>query len=319
MAAENDGAEIPEASWPTYEAPSGIPREGSEAAQPPTPPVTPPVAATPPADGTPPAQPPAVPPAAPTGGASGQPPADSDVIPKYRLDEQRERFEAVIATQTAQIERLTALVERTMAGRGEPPAAPATPPAPPSPEDLKIRERLLSVFPELKLLDELKELAAKKQDLLGAASAVPAWRQAETAYYDRYAETTLNSIYDKLAVIGLGEGKTGKDFDDLAKGGLLNTFSQWVTRDPQRAARYEAQDPKVVDEFVAAYKASVYDPVRRDRNAELLTRAQTPPAIPQGGPATPPAPPAVPPALNLTDEDAVHAHAWATRDTVGTR
>lgn len=304
---EPDDNAAADATWPDYQVPAEVTPDG-------------PVAATPPADpATPPAQPAADPPAAPTGGAPGQPPGDDGAIPAYRLNETRERFEAIVTQQADQIRTLTSLVERLTAGQtptGTPPVG--EPAAPPSPQDLAIRERLLSVFPELKLLDELKEIAAKKADLLGAADAVPRWNRAETEHYDRYAETSMNTVYDKLAVLMIGDGKTGKDLDDLARGGLLNTFSQWVMRDPARAARFEAFDPKVIDEFVAAYKTSMIDPVRRDRNAALLTRAQNPPALPQGGPASAPSP-AAPNTLNLNDEDAVHAAAWAGRDAVGAR
>jgi hypothetical protein len=179
-----------------------------------------------------------------------------------------------------------------------------------------IRERLLAVFPELKLLDDLKELAAKKKELLGTTDAVGRYQSAETQYYDRYAERTLGTIFDKMAALQLGEGKTGADLNELAKSGVLSTFTKWVTADPSRAARYEAEDEKVVDEFWGAYKAAMFDTVRRDANAELLTRAQTPPAVPKGG-GSGPAAPAAPAKVTGLDEDEVHTRAWANRDSVG--
>jgi hypothetical protein len=174
----------------------------------------------------------------------------------------------------------------------------------------------MAVFPELKLLDELKVLAEKKDALLGTADAVGRYQTAETAYYDRYAERTIDSIYDRIAALTLGDGKKAADLDELAKGGVLTTFTRWVTKDPARAARFENEDPKIVDEFWTAYKAAVYDPVRRDSNAALLAAAAQPPALPVGGGGAPVA--SAPPAKTTgLDEDAVHAAAWARRDQVG--
>jgi hypothetical protein len=280
-------------SWPSYDVPSEVPRD-----QP---------AETPePAPGTPPGQP-----TGPTGGAAAAPAAtDGDVIPKYRLDEtiaQRDQYYALVERQQQQIDQLLARLGP------QPPAAEAPPP--PTPQDLQIRERLFQVFPELKLLDELKELAARKQDLLGAAQAVPQWRTAEAQYYDRYVERTIGAITDKLAQFTLGAGKTGKDVNPLVTDSLVGTFTKWIRNDPRRAARFEQEDPRLVEEFWHAYKAAHYDPIARDRNASLLERR--PPAVPVGGGGAPVA--GAPPRVDPTDEDAVHASAWAQRDSVSPR
>jgi hypothetical protein len=320
--AVNDNAEIPHDAWPTFAMPDGVARDGATADPPPPSSVTPPaVPATPPAaaDGQPPAQLAAAvpPPAAPSGGGTGQPPADGESIPRYRLDEQRQNFERIVQTQQAQIDRLGQMLERAMGRPAETPP-PAAPPEPPSPQDVAIRERLLKVIPELAMLDKLKPIIDRSDDLLGAANVVPHWMKAEETFYDRYAASAVDAVYEKVAKLIHGDDKTAEALDEFTRDGLLSTFTRWVTRDPQRAARFENQDPKVVDEFVSAYKASLYDPVRRDRNAALQQRVENPPAIPQGGGATPPAP-ATPQPLDLADEDAVHARAWANRDSVGAR
>lgn len=184
------------------------------------------------------------------------------------------------------------------------------------PRDVAVRERLFAVIPGLKRLDELLQLAEHKDRLIGTADAVNRFQTQETAYYDRYAERSINSIHDRIAALTLGEGKTGKDLSEIAKGGVLTTFTKWVTQDPARAARYENEDPKVVDEFWNAYKAAVFDPVRRESNAALLAAAAAPPTLPVGGGGAPVSTTPPQQATNL-DEDSVHAAAWARRDSVG--
>lgn len=305
------------AEWPTFDVPAEVPKPDAPpvAATPPpapgtpaTPPATPPVAATPPAQ-----------PTTPPGGAPATPPGPVDEnVPKYRLDADREKFESIINTLTQQNARLMDLVSRGAPGQ-PPPPTPETP-APLTPQDLIVRDRLYQVVPELKILQELvphlKVLAEKKDALLGTVDQGARMQNAEETYWDRYVERTLASIYDRIAVMQLGEGKTAKDLDDLAKTGVFGAFRGWVTKDKARADRYNSEDPKLIEEFWSAYKAAVYDPQRRDADAALLARAQTPPTLPIGGGGTPiaPAPPAP---VNNLDEDAVHKRAWATRDSVG--
>lgn len=304
--------------WPTFEVPASVPRDepapgpaagAPNAATPPAAPATPPAA---PAGGTPPAQPPAAAtPPAPTGGAPASP-EGGEVIPKHRLDEtiaERDRARAEGAAKDRQIAELTA---RLQAG-GTPPAAPPAPAAPTiSPEDQRVRERLLQVFPELKAVLEAQDLLARKDDLLGVVGDAGRWRQNEQAITDQFVQTSVDTVFDKVAAFTLGEGKSGKDLNPLVQQSVVAAFSRFVASDQVRAARYERHDLTLVDEFWTAYKAAVYDPVRRDANAQLLERAGNPPAVPQGGSTTPPVPPAPKPADN-NDEDAVHANAWARR------
>lgn len=308
--------------WPTFDVPADVPRDEPSA---PGPAAGDPNAATPPADpappaagGTPQAQPPATPPA-PTGGAPASP-EGGDVIPRHRLDEtiaDRDRYRTLVETQARQID---ALLQRLGTG-GTQPADPNAPPAPPpiSPEDQRVRERLLQVIPELAKLPDLLEILSKKDDLLGVVGDAGRWRENEQAITDQFVQTSVDSVFDKVAAFTLGEGKTAKDLNPLVQQSVVAAFSRWVASDQARAARYERHDLSLTDEFWTAYKAAVYDPVRRDANAQLLERAGHPPALPQGGTTTPPAPPGPKP-TDANDEDAVHASAWARRgEFAGTR
>lgn len=296
--------------WPSFDLPTEVTRDEPAATPAATVPAT---AATPAATPDPAAQPPAQP-STPAGGApAGTPSADGEFVPKYRLDADREKFEGIVATQAAQIAALTALVERTVGPRAEAPATPE--PAQPSAADLEIRERLLAVFPQLALLDKLQPLADRSDDLLGTVGTVQRISKDEQAYFDRYAQRTFDSIFDRIAALTLGEGKTGKDVSDFTKPGVVTTFTRWVTGDPQRAARYDREDPKLVDEFWGLYKAANYDAARRDAAVAQLQRGA--PAVPVGGGGAPVA--AAPPQPNPSglDEDAIHNRAWAARDSVG--
>lgn len=288
---EQDDPTPSEPAWPEYQVPAEVPSDSAEPA------------------GTPQAQP-----STPPGGAPATDPSTGDVIPKHRLDEtiaQRDRYFELASQQQQQIQQLLSRLNQ-----GPAPTPPA-PPEPPNPQDLAIRERLYQVFPELKMLEDLKELAAQKQNLLGAAQAVPQWRTAETQYYDRYVERVLGGIADKVATFTLGDGKTGKDLNELVADSLVGTFTKWVKNDPRRTARFEAEDSTLPDEFWAAYKAAHYDPITRDKRAALLQRAGNPPRVPVGGGGAPVA--GTPPKADVTDEDAVHASAWTQRDTVASR
>lgn len=289
--------------WPAFEVPADVTRDDSSAGN--EPPATPP--ATPPAaPATPPAQPPAAtPPATPTGGA---PAGGDETVPKYRLDE-------VIADRNADRAQIAALTEIVKRLQGNPPATPPADPAAPaplSPEDQKVRDRLLQVIPELALLGDLKDLAAKKGAVLGVVDDTERWRSNEQAITESYVDRSVGTVYDGIAALLLGEGKKGTDLNEFQKEGILASMARWVQADPKRAVRYDKHDDTVVAEFVTAYKASMIDPFRRDSNAALLERAGAPPAIPAGGSTTPLTPPA-PAAPNTVDEDAIHSAAWGRR------
>lgn len=293
---------------PSYEIPAGVPRDGDP--QPPVPPVQPPA--------TPPATPPAAPPA-PTGGAPAGQPGDEQ-IPRYRLDEvtqQRDHFRQLFERQQQQIDML---MQRIGQPAG-PPAAPQPEPPQLTPADIAIRDRLYSLVPGLNRLGDLLPLLEHRDAILGAAEAVPTWRSAENQYWDRYANDTVVSIGNEMAALVLGDGKTARDLDPETIAGIRAAFTTWITRDPQRAMRYEREDPSIPKEFWSHYKARHFDPIRRTQQAALL--AQEPPRVPQGGGGAPAAsvtPPATPPANNNgTDDDAIHGRAWGMRDTVAPR
>lgn len=309
--------------WPSYDVPTEVGHEDSAdpAGQPPA--STPASAATPPVapagvdGGQPPAQP--IP---PPGGAADSSDPNSASVPKYRLDEttaERDRLRSLIETSQAQIETLTALVRRFTAG-GVPPVDPNAPAAEPtiSPEDQAVRDRLLQVFPQLAVLDgpELKELLARRGEVLGVSEDAHRWRATEQAITDQFVESSIDKVFSSIAAHTLGEGKTAADLPDMVKDGALSAFARWVKADPKRAMRYERHDDTVVEEFWTSYKAAVYDPVKRDTNAQLLARAGSPPAVPRGG-SQPLASPPAPGTPNPHDEDGIHAAAWNLRDEVG--
>jgi hypothetical protein len=309
----DSGQDLPDFELPVEvtrdETQVGQPGDTAQNAQPPVAPA---------AGGT---QPPAT--AAP-GGAT-DPNGESATIPKYRFDEVSARANE----QAAQIANLTAILNRLTT---QPQAATPTtqPPAQPeselSPQDQAIRDRMLAIVPELALLAELKgvpiadlkELVGAKTNLLGITERVGTWASREEAEVNRYVDNSLASVYNKAAAFVLGEGKTGKDLNPMVRDNITNAMSRFVSSDPARAARFENQDPTVIDEFWTAYKAATYDPIKRDQRAAVLTRAGNPHAVPQGGTQPPPAPPSPKPS-DSADVDAIYGEAWNRRAEVGAR
>lgn len=306
---EGGGGGAAAVAEPTYEVPAGVPRESGDP-QPPTPPVQPPATPPAPGAGTPPA---------PTGGApAGQPPETQ--IPQYRLDEvsrQRDEYRVLVERQQQQIDFLMQRFGQPQAP--PPPAAPEPPQL--TPQDIAIRDRLYAIVPGLNRLAEMLPFLEHREAIMGAAEAVPTWRSAENQYWDRYANDTVVAIADEVAKLVVGDGKTARDLDPETVAGIRASFTAWVTRDPQRAMRYEREDPSIPKEFWGWYKAKHFDPIRRTQQAAALT--QEPPRVPQGGggaPAASQTPPAQRPANNNgDDEDAIHRSAWGMRDTVTPR
>lgn len=308
-----DPVEAPatQTDWPSFDLPAEVTRDEPAPAVAATDPATPPATdpATQPA--TDPAAQPTAQPTTPTGGPAG--PTAEESVPKYRLDDQRTQFEGVIAELRAQNERLTALVERSVGGQRSPAAEP--PPEPPDPQRAAIREKLFEAIPELAWLEKLRGVAERSDELFKSADTVKQITAAEAAHYDRYANRTFDTLFDKIAALTLGEGKTGKDVPDLVKPGVVSSWVRWVTTDKARSARYDAEDPKLVDEFWGLYKAATFDTARRDAAVATLQRGT--PAVPVGGGGHPVASAVPQPKPSNLDEDEIHNRAWAARDSVG--
>jgi hypothetical protein len=143
------------------------------------------------------------------------------------------------------------------------------------------------------------------------AQAAPAWEEQNQSYWQGVATRTLANVYDGVATMMLGQGKTGKDLDPEFVADLQEGFLKWCERDRtgQRIARYEGHDPQLVPEFLKAFGARYVDPVRRSAAVSVQQRGQATQGLPVSGAAGLPAA-SVPPAVNNSDEDAVHGRAW---------
>lgn len=279
-------------------------------------PETPPAAA---------ALPPAAPDTPPAVGATGttEPPAAAqpsagETVPKYRLDETigaRDREKALRETAEAEIVRLRAQLAAPPAQI--PPAAPA-PPAEPDPQIEAVKARLLEVFPELKHLKDLADLAGQKGNLLATTEAIARYEQAEQAFYDRHTESQLGSLHKLAAEHVIGTGKAAADLPEEVREVLTQRFAAWVAKDPARSARYNALDQSLVGEYWPIFRAAMFDPVRRAASVSDLAANDNRPALPVGGSQAMPVAPAPPkPPAASDDEDAIHGRAWQQLQAAG--
>jgi hypothetical protein len=317
---------IPETDWPTYEVPADVPRD-ADASPAPAAGTTPPPAATPapsptPAVGTPPAP-------APSGGAPATPSptgvpaaaAAEPVTANQGLEELRAQVTEQATINRTLIEQNTVLagqLRELLTRQNQPPPAPAPAPTPEpelSEQDRAVLDRLYKLIPGLK---DLPEFVAKKAALLGAAEAVPgvlsdreAAQRASDEYWAGYRDQQFTGAQDLVAKELLGDGKTAKDLDPLARHTVASALQNWVLSDPARAARYERQDQQLLGEFFAHYKAIMMAPLRRTENVAALAAAEAAPPIPRGGPSVTPSPVAPAAPTVPTDEDAIHGTSWA--------
>jgi hypothetical protein len=225
----------------------------------------------------------ATPVAPPTGvpaspAAPAQPPATGGVppgyVPSFRIRETRDQYEAKLAQvesqRNAEIERLTKQVQ----------ALTGVTPQNRSEEEV-IREQLFKVVPDL------KELIAMREQLAAIASQKDDFQQQTQHYWDTYNRTQMDRLYKAASA-----SFDGQPLSDSQKAYIKSSFVGWASSDPQLADRYQT-DPTLVDQFWKEFSSSFIDPVRRGATVTATGRAASnlPQDTPSGGLRTGGAPP----------------------------
>jgi len=224
--------------------------------------------------------------------------AAPDQIPRYRLDE----VTTALRSSQEREGQLMALLQRL----STPPAAPAPPAghAPPSAADAareRIRNQLFEVVPEFKKFLEIQD---KLPALLSAGEAIPRLQEDTTRYWANVADTTLASV-------GAALGKAlNTTIDPNSRIGRIvaQSFFEYVATDPRLVARYEAQDARLISEFLAAFEKDVFVPVRA--NAVAQKRQDLTRRLPVAGRTSAPPSQGVPKHNTDEDEDAVYKTGW---------
>jgi len=161
-------------------------------------------------------------------------------------------------------------------------------------EKQAVADAFFALFPQFQLFkdpavaDRLSKLLERSDEISHASDAV----------WDGLTRRTLDSIASKFA------DETGVDLADITdrdRRELAALFFQLAQDDPQGfQTRYEREDPKLVDEFLARLKTRYFDPIRR-REAAGFVRGQ--PRVPNTGSSRPVV--TTPPKIDYNDREAV--------------
>lgn len=233
-------------------------------------------------------------PAAPVAGAppasATARPADGGWVPPTREQwENAERARRTAITRAATTDRdLKAERARVAALAG------VTPVKPEDAQKAEVAEAFFQLFPQFAMFkdpaigERLAGLLAKSDELSTASDHV----------WDGLTRRTLDTLQSKFAEA------TGVDVSELTdrdRRELAALFFQMSQDDPEGfTKRYEREDPKLVDEFMARMDTRYFAPVRR-RAAAGIVRGQ--PRVPMSGPGRPVV--SAPPQIDFGDRDAV--------------
>jgi hypothetical protein len=243
------------------------------------------------AGGNPPTDPNAPAGAAP-GGDGQQPPADREGwIPRNRFDEvnsQYQRTREDNARLQAQIQERENLA-RTMLGQ------PAQ--AQEDPFTTRVREQLLQVFPQLKMLVDLAPHLEKLPQVL------PQHEAQQDAFYQQLGTQHMSALTSAAATL-YGVEK----LSDPQRSFLSQQFIGWLGNDQARQRRYMAGDTSVTADFMQEFQAVMLDPIRRSALTQQQNRAGLVGRLPSRGPATAPIPGSRPP--QITNEEDRHEAAF---------
>lgn len=291
--------------WPSYELPEGI--GGAAPAGPPTGDTTSGTPATPTGEGVPGSDSQVTAP----GTAEPQAPADDSSlsIPKYRFDEVNRGYQE-LAEQNRQllghIQQLTQVLNRQ------------TPPQQ-GPAPVQLDEREQRIVSELDRLlqhsptwQRLAPFLDKAEVLMQLADEIPAQRQSEAQHWQGVAHQWIANVLDAGAKAFLGPTARVDQLEPERADIIRRSFTSYVSRDPQRVARYESGDRTLVNDFIGWFRGWVAggtDPQARRTAAAQQSRAEAVKRLPTSGPAGQPVSSA-PPKVNNQDEEAVHSAGW---------
>ena len=223
------------------------------------------------------------------------PPAPPETIPRYRFDEVNNALRASQEREAT----IVKILERLSPAPAPPPVATA-----PSAQDAareRVRQQFLEVFPEWKQFLAIQD---KIPAILSTGEAIPRLQKETETYWSNVADATLSSVEEGLGKI---MGAPIAPNSRLAKM-VSQAFFEMIAVDPRLVARYEAQDPRLIGEFIQSFEKDVFGPIRAQ--AAAAKRLDTTRRLPVAGRTSSPPSSAVPKHNVDTDEDAPFRQAW---------
>lgn len=169
----------------------------------------------------------------------------------------------------------------------------------------RIRNGIFEAMPELKAL-----VGLNPEQISKALEAIPAFQRQHDTHWESLADRTMASVHQAVMPYVLGaDGKLDQLTEDQ-KLELGLSFRSWCLRDTTgaRVRRYEAGDPKIVEDFRDYYATTHHAPAHRANVAAAAARAAAGQNLPKAGKADATGTPV--PKVDPQDEDAVHGAAW---------
>lgn len=154
---------------------------------------------------------------------------------------------------------------------------------PPSPEDDE-QKKIAEAFYALPQFAHLKGLTPEVMAKLTALAERGEEHEAAVKHqWDGLARRTFQSVVGRI------QDELELDtLDDEQAEEIKDSFRRFARYQPDAEAfrqRYEAEDPKIVEEFVARYMDKVVNPIRRSAAASLTRPTQA--RVPRGGTSQP--------------------------------
>lgn len=211
--------------------------------------------------------------------------------------------EAVLLAQQSQL-------LASIAARLQPQEPEAEAPPPRDPKDIALEQTLIKRIPTLGPLLAALNDPAKAAALQSLLAAAPAHQQTVAAFYDQYAEATVDKLKGIYATdYGIDPAALTRDDENV----LSDQFQLWVTQPQNKKAwqRYEAGDIRVVDEFGQFFRSRFVQPARRAGQQAVQQRGAVVAGLPRGGGSQIPTPAQTAPRVQTpASERDVFGEAW---------
>lgn len=210
-----------------------------------------------------------------TGTTSGS--AAAAAARKYEYAEDRSQWVppdrvSQIARQRRDIEQQLFLERQRVAAL----SGVKAPPAPEDPETAQMRRELETLYPGLKRLGDLPfDKLIKSVERLEQLEQHT--QSSEQHYWSSYGRQQLNIVSGRFKEV------FGKEPSDRQQRVIAGELREFCEADPRRVARYEAQDPTLIEEFWTDYTAEHIDPYRRHFTAPVAAAGRTRERLPQAG------------------------------------
>jgi len=228
-------------------------------------------------------------------------PDRSDWIPPYRFNEVSRNLGTLQETNRQLQERIDQLsnnYDRMHTGLNQ--ALGNQPGQPVDPQVARIREQMLTVFPELRAVVE------NAQAVSTMIEQFPTVQGHMTATNEQLAANAFSQIDEKLAEVFSDEsGKINPFAKRLAQQGFID----YLQSDKTAFQRYVRGDKTLVTEWFGRFENDFVNVVRRQALAAAQNRGQRVMGLPRTGPATSVTPAARPPKPPASLDEAIEG-AW---------